>query len=107
GEGLVPDRRQAQYVPRIAGAQRADDDVVALGRVLDCAEVIADALGAGQGRDGPGAVREQRLLEGGIAPRLGDDARADMRADAGLVGLDDAVERRALDIALLDQDGFE
>ena len=29
GRGLVPDRRQAEHFPRIAGAQRADDHVVA------------------------------------------------------------------------------
>ena len=54
-----------------------------------------------------GRVLEQRLLERRIAPGLGDDARADMRADPGLVRLDDAVERRRIDIALLDQNGFE
>ena len=29
GRGLVPDRRQAEHRPRVAGAQRADDHVVA------------------------------------------------------------------------------
>ena len=54
-----------------------------------------------------GGVLEQRLLEGRIAPGPGDDARADMRADLGLVGLDDAVERGRVDIAFLGQHGFE
>ena len=41
--GLVPDRRQAEHFPRVAGAQRADDHVVALRRVLDRHQMVADA----------------------------------------------------------------
>ena len=54
-----------------------------------------------------GGVGEQRLLELGIDPGLGDDAGAVVRADLGLVGLDDGVERRRIDIALLGQDGLQ
>ena len=58
-------------------------------------------------RDRRGRIVEQRLLEAGIAPGPGDDLRADVRADLGLVGLDDRVERGRIDIALLDQDRLE
>ena len=44
---------------------------------------------------------------GRIGPGLGDDAGAVARADLGLVGLDQGVDRRRIDIAFLDQDGFE
>ena len=54
-----------------------------------------------------GGVLQQRLLEGGIGPGLGDDARAVARADLGLVGLDDGVERGRVDVALLGQDGLQ
>ena len=53
------------------------------------------------------AVLEQRALERRIAPGLGDDAGAVVRADLGLVGLDDDVERGRVDIALLGQHGLE
>ena len=43
--------------------------------------------------------------EGRIGPGLGDDARAVVRADLGLVGLDDGVERGRIDVALLGQHG--
>ncbi len=52
-------------------------------------------------------VVQQRLLEGRIGPGLGDDLRAVARADLGLVGLDDGIERRRIDIALFGQDGLE
>jgi len=38
-----------------------------------------------------------------IAPRLGNYLRADMRADLGFIKLDDAIERGALDIPLVDE----
>ena len=54
-----------------------------------------------------GGVLQQGLLEGGIGPGLGDDLRAIVRADLGLVGLDDGVERGRLDIAFFGQDRLE
>ena len=58
-------------------------------------------------RDRLRRVGEQRLLEVRIGPGLGDDARAVVRADLGLVGLDDGVERGRIDVALLGQDRLE
>ena len=107
GRRLVPDRRQAQHLPRVAGAQRADDHVVPLRRVLDRDQMVADAAHVAHRGDRLGGVREQRLLERRIGPGLGDDDRAVARADLGLVGLDDGVERRRVDVALLGQHGFE
>ena len=57
--------------------------------------------------DRRGGVFQQRLPECRIGPGLGDHLRAVVRADLGLVGLDDGVERGRLDIALLGQDRFE
>ena len=54
-----------------------------------------------------GRVFQQPSLELGVGPGAGDDAGADMRADLGLEGLDDLVERGRIDIALFGQDGFE
>ena len=48
----------------------------------------------------PGAI-------GRIGPGAGHHAGAVARADLGLVGLDQKVERGGIDIALLGQDGFE
>ena len=69
--------------------------------------MLADALEQPGVADRRGAVGEQRTLELGIGPRLGDDARAAMRANLGLVGLDQGVERDRIDIALLGQDCFK
>ena len=104
---LVPDRRQAEHLPRIAGAQRADDHVVALRRVLDRDQMIADPAHVAHRGDRLGGVLQQRLLERRIGPGLGDDDRAVARADLGLVGLDDGVERGRIDVALLGQHGFQ
>ena len=57
--------------------------------------------------DGRGGVVQQGLPESRIGPGLGDDLRAVMRADPGLVGLDDGIERGRLDIALLGQDRLQ
>ena len=75
--------------------------------VLDCNQMIADPALMSKGRGSLGCVFEQRPPKRRIAPGFGDDARADMRADPGLVRLDDAVEGRRFDIALLDQQGLE
>src|SRR3979411_2930164 len=60
-----------------------------------------------EGRDRGGSVLQQTALEVGIGPGLGDDARAVVRADLGLIGLDDEVERLGVDVTLLGQDGLE
>ena len=60
-----------------------------------------------QRADRRGGVLQQRLPESGIGPRLGDDERTVARPDLGLVGLDDGIERRRIDVALLGQDRFQ
>ena len=69
--------------------------------------MVADAAEMAELGDRLGGVGEQRLLELGIEPGLGDDAGAVARTDLGLVGLDDGVERGRIDVALLGQDGFQ
>ena len=53
------------------------------------------------------ASSSSAFLKLGIGPGLGDDDRAVARADLGLVGLDDGVERGRIDVALLGQHGFQ
>ena len=69
--------------------------------------MIARAGDMAEGADRLGGVCQQRLLEFRIGPGLCDHLRAVVRADLGLVGLDDRIERGRLDIALLGQDRFE
>src|SRR5262245_35421455 len=107
GRGFVPNRRQAEHLPRIAGAQGAYDHVVERGRVLDGNQMVADPALVTERAHRLGAVVEQRPLERGIAPGLGNDARAGVGADLGLVGLDDEIERSRIDIALLGQDRLQ
>ena len=69
--------------------------------------MIADPVHQAERDDRLAGIGEQRLFERRIAPGLGDDAGAVMRADLGLVGLDDEVDRRGVDIALLGQHGLK
>ena len=77
------------------------------GCVLDRNQVIADAIDQAERLHRPGRIRDQRLLERRIGPRLGDDAGAIVRADLGLASLDHDVERGRIDVALLRQHGLD
>jgi hypothetical protein len=76
-------------------------------RVLDRDQVVADPIDDAEPEHRGGGVVEQRPLECGIGPGFGYDARADMRAHLGLVGLDDGVEGGRIDIAFFGQHGFQ
>src|SRR5262249_46174015 len=104
---FVPDGRQPQHFPRVAGAQGADDEVVDFGRVLERDQMRPDRADMSERIRRLGRVFEQALLEVGIDPGARHDARAVMRADLRLARLDDRVERGRLDIAFLGQDRFE
>jgi hypothetical protein len=80
---------------------------VPLRRVLDRDEMIAGARDVAERGDRRRRVLDQCLLERRIGPCLGDDLRAIVRTDLGLVGLDDGIERGWLYIALFGQDRFE
>jgi len=80
GGRLVPDGRQPEHRPRIAGAQRAHDDVAHLARVFEHYHVLALAADEAELRDRGGGVLEQALLVGGICPRARDDSGAVARA---------------------------
>ena len=54
-----------------------------------------------------GRVLKQRFLESGIGPGLGYNARANMGADPGLIGLDDGIQRRGIKISFFGQNGFK
>ena len=79
---------------RVAGAERADDEVVHRRRVLDDVEMAAGpALEADLG-DRRGAVGEQPLAEGRVGPGAGDDLGAALRPDLLGVDLDPGIDRR-------------
>ena len=59
GRGLVPDRRQSQHFPGVTGAQRTHDHVVALRRILDRDEMIADPADVAERAHGLGGVFQQ------------------------------------------------
>jgi hypothetical protein len=69
--------------------------------------VIAHAAREAERADRCGGVGEQRPLEVGISPRLGDRAGAVVGADPGLIGLDDEIERGRIHVALLGQDRLQ
>src|SRR5260221_13591677 len=75
-------------------------------RVLD-RDQMRRAPGKTQRTDRRGGVGEETVLEIGVRPRLGDNARPDMGTDLGLVGVNDEIKRLRVYIALLGQDGFE
>ena len=81
GRRLVPDRRQAEHRPRVAGAERADDQVVLVGRVLDRHHVLALPPAVAELGDGRGGVRAQPVGEGRIDPGPRDHPGAVARPD--------------------------
>ena len=69
--------------------------------------MIADRTDMTERGNRRGGVLQQRLPESRVGPGLGDDDGAVARADLGLVGLDDGIECRGIDVTLLDQDRFQ
>ena len=69
--------------------------------------MLALAAGIAELGDRRCRVLEQPRAIGGIGPGLGDDAGAVARADLRLVGLDQAIERGRIDVALLGQHGLQ
>ena len=103
GRVLVPGRRQAEHRPRVAGAQRADDDVVDVRSVLDDDDVLALRAAEAELGDGGRAVVEQPGLVVGVGPRPGDDLGAVQRADVVGVRLMKPVDDRRVDEAPLER----
>ena len=107
GRRLVPDRRQAEHRPRVAGAERAHDQVVDLRRVLDHHHVFSLPAGKTKLGDGGAGVLEQALLEGGIHPRASDDSGAVVWPDLSLVSINQRVERGRVDQPLVHEQRLE
>src|SRR5713101_99398 len=103
-ERLVPDWREPDESVRIARAERADDEVVDAGRVLDHLEVDPAEAKLFDGRR---PVGEEPLAVRRIDPGAGDDLGAVVRPDVLLVGADDAVDGLARDELLLDEQRLE
>src|SRR6266851_2751980 len=96
--------RERDESVRIAGAERADDEVVDAGRVLDHLEVDPAEAKLFDGRR---PVGEEPLAVRRIDPGAGDDLGAVVRPDVLLVGADDAVDGLARDELLLDEQRLE
>jgi hypothetical protein len=99
---LVPVRWQPEHRPRIAGAQRADDQVVHLLGVLqhDQPGVVVEA--DAQFLAGGAAIGEQALPEGGIDPGACDHPGA-QRGGARIDHIDLVADFLRPDQLLLDQ----
>ncbi len=69
--------------------------------------MVADAVHQAERDHRLAGVLDQRLFERRIAPRLGDDAGADMGPDLGLVGFHQRVDGGGVEIAFLGEHGFE
>jgi len=80
---------------------------MALRRVLDGDEMVADPADMTECAHRPGSVIQQGLFEGRVRPGLGDNLRAIVRADLRFVGLDNGIERGRFDIAFFGQDRLE
>ncbi len=100
GCALVPGGRQAEHRPRITTAQRADDHVVLVRRVLERNHVFTLAAAVAERGDGSGRVAREPGAKRWVCPGAGDDARAIARADLRLVGVDQHVECGRVDVAL-------
>src|SRR5262249_59492917 len=72
GQALVPGRRDAQQHLGVTGAQRAHDDVVHFGCVLDRAELGERADVDPQLTQGGARILEQAPLEAGVDPGPGN-----------------------------------
>src|SRR5580692_7136102 len=103
GGALVPGGRQSEYRPWVAAAKRAYHDVVPAGRILQRDHMLTLPSGVAELRNGAGRIAQQSIAISAIHPGARDDASAVARADFGLVGVDQRVERRPVDIALLGQ----
>ena len=100
---LVPGRRQTEHRPRVARAQRAHDDVVDPGRVLDRDQVLRLQAADPELGDRPRRVGAQPFAKRRVDPRPRDDACADHRPDLGFEVRNDALDGFRVDDALLGQ----
>ena len=75
--------------------------------VLHRHHVLALPAGVAQRGDRRGGIGQQPLPEGRIDPGPRHHTRAIARADAGLVGVDQRIERGGVDVTLLREHAFE
>src|SRR5882757_197010 len=87
GRRLVPDGRQSEDGPGIAGTQRADDQVVHLRTVLHHLHVFTLTAGVAEFGDGGGRVGEETLFVGLVDPGASHYARSVARTDLGFVAV--------------------
>ena len=104
---LVPARRQAEQAPRIAGAQRADHEVMDGGRILQHHDVLRLPPEEPEWLDRAGRVPQQLRLELRIDPGARDDLRAAPGTDLAFVGVDPGIDRGGIHQPLLGQQAFQ
>ena len=78
-----------------------------VGRVLDRHHVLALTADEAQGGNGGCRILAEPLAVGRIGPGFGDHLGAVARSDLDLIGLNQRINGRWIDIAFLDQDGLE
>ena len=104
---LVPLRWQPERRPRVARAQRADDQVVHVRGVLHHGHVLALRPAEAEIRHGGGPVRQQTRLVLRVGPRPGDDLGAVHRPQVVLEMRDDRVHRVDVEDPLLHEHRFD
>src|SRR5262249_28273688 len=108
GGRLVPYGREPEHRPRVAGAERAHDDVVDGRRGLDGDELGATPAAAeAELGDGRGAIGEEALLVDGIDPGARHYLGAVHRPHVLLVRLDNLVHHLGGQEALVDEERLE
>ena len=77
------------------------------GRVFDGDHVFALPAAETEFANGAGRICQEALPETCVCPGLGYDAGAIAWTDLDLIGFHNGVERRRVDVAFVDQYGFE
>src|SRR5207248_11661000 len=90
--------------PGITAAQRADDQVVTGCGVLEGNHGLALPARVAERSDGSGGVPKEPVAKLRIDPRPRDHPRAIAWPGLPLIGVDQDIERRRIDVSLLRQD---
>src|SRR6185437_5247307 len=104
---LVPGRRQPQDRERIAGAERADDEVMHVRGVLDRLQMPGRVAREAEFANRLGSVGQKPRLEGGIDPGARDYGGAALRPNLVAIHFDPGVDRGGFDELLLHEQAFQ
>ena len=104
---FVPGWRETQDRERIAGAERADDEIMHVRRVLDRLQMAGRMASETEFADRRRPVSQESRLERGIAPGACDDGSAALRSDLIAIHFDPGVDRGRIDELLLGKQAFQ